>query len=180
MHSNNQAPLITRDEEGLLSVSVGSAVSAVIILVISAIKTMTMMPLNLCCCLAALVLLLSSCNGFATKAGRPQQLRSLQEITAEIISTADCNNVRVATYNARLDLYFFYLLEYEERMEADLDLLSINRAIATEITKILNECDDWGRPKYALSLNPSAHMPSKGGKFALVGVSWQTEWRQQP
>jgi len=80
----------------------------------------------------------------------------------ETISTADCNNVRVNSYHARLDLYYFYLLEFEDG--AELNLRSVGKAIATELVKVLNECDQTDRPKFAVALHPSAHVFSEGGK----------------
>jgi len=84
--------------------------------------------------------------------------------TAETITTADCNNIRLGSdYHARLDLYFFYLIEY--KTDADLNLRGIGKAIVTELTKELNQCDDLGRPKFAVTIAPSAHALVEGGKF---------------
>lgn len=118
----------------------------------------------LTCRLAAIVVLLLvlplTCTG--DHYYRRQPLRALA--ATETISTAECNQVRASNYRARLDLYFFYLIEYEDD-GTDIDLQSIGMAIATELIKDLKDCDDLERPKFAVTTIPSAHVLSNGRKL---------------
>jgi hypothetical protein len=104
--------------------------------------------------------------------------RALQQVAEEtIVSTTDCANVRAASsFRARLDLYYLYRLEchtnnnssnssssidcsallYGNSSDAFAGAMScIDRAIATSIVKVLNQCDDaLQQPEYAVQMSP--------------------------
>lgn len=73
----------------------------------------------------------------------------------EIITTTACSNIGlVKNYQARLDLVYTYSLEYS----GVLDLLGVERAIATSVASALNTCGDANQPIYAVALSEySAH-----------------------
>lgn len=106
----------------------------------------------------------------------------------ETIYTADCNNVRLEPFQARLDLYYIYFLEYNasksfamvtEGNQSSTSLtLSINEsnlfgldtAIATSLVDVYNECNDKGQPMYAVQLSLDDQQLSSGGKFYTTSV----------
>jgi 5-formaminoimidazole-4-carboxamide-1-beta-D-ribofuranosyl 5'-monophosphate synthetase len=83
----------------------------------------------------------------------------MKEITKETIATAECE-VRVEGYQARLDLYY-YKVEYDEE---PLDLLGIERSIATAVASSLSDCDENMKPIYAVELSAVGHKRSDTGK----------------
>jgi len=91
--------------------------------------------------------------------------RMAQSSHLEVITTTACNNIRFDSFQARLDLFYFYFIEYRD-MSIDLDLNGIENALAISIASALDECDDRNRPVYALEIS-SRHMFSEGGKFLL-------------
>lgn len=90
--------------------------------------------------------------------------RSLQET----ISTTACNTVRRSGFQARLDLYYFYLIEYTNTTVLDLPM--IDKAIALSIVQVLKECDVADRPKYAVVVSPNGHQLSQGGAYDTAGM----------
>jgi len=88
----------------------------------------------------------------------PVRRRSLQET----ISTADCNAIRVEPFPVRLDMYYFYLLEYNDT--SALNLYGVDQTIGAAIIDVLNGCDGQGMPMYAVQLSPSDHQLAGGGK----------------
>jgi len=92
----------------------------------------------------------------------------------ETLSTTECNNVRRRSYQARLDISYFYLLEFvvdqnETIEDASLDFAGIDRAVAASLAIALDTCDDDDRPKYAIALSPAAHELSKNDGTQLGG-----------
>jgi hypothetical protein len=105
-----------------------------------------------------LLLLQSICDG-ANAVGVNDQPRDLQE--TETITTTACD-VRVGGYQARLDMFYFYKVEYKD--ESSLDLPGLERALATSVASSLNECDKNMKPYYAVQLSSPSHELSIGGK----------------
>jgi hypothetical protein len=101
--------------------------------------------------LAALLLFMLRPNGAVTMKSRD----------VEVIATTTCD-VRLSGYEARLDLYFFYKVEY---MLAPLNLFLLERALATSVASVLNNCDENNMPIYAVELTMPSHEPVDGGKF---------------
>lgn len=83
----------------------------------------------------------------------------------ETISTADCNTIRVEPFPVRLDMYYFYLLEYNDT--SVLNLYGVDQTIGAAIIEVLNECDGQGMPMYAVQLSPNDHQLAGGGKCYL-------------
>jgi hypothetical protein len=83
----------------------------------------------------------------------------------EIITTAECPNIRVSgNYPARLDLIYVYSLMYS----GALDVVGIERAIATSVASALNTCGNESQPLYAVELsNFSKHHLIVAGKRNL-------------
>ena len=89
------------------------------------------------------------------------ELRALREI----VTTTACRNIRQAhDYPARVDLVYIYVLDYvgndNENNAGDdsLDLMGVERAIASSVASTLNRCDDERYPLYAVELSDaSAH-----------------------
>ena len=83
----------------------------------------------------------------------------------EIVTTTACRNIRQAhDYPARVDLVYIYVLDYvgndNENNAGDdsLDLMGVERAIASSVASTLNRCDDERYPLYAVELSDaSAH-----------------------
>lgn len=107
-----------------------------------------------------LLLLLLLLLGFLTNSvlalRRPRLLQ-------ETLSTTKCDNVRRSAFPARLDLYYFYLIEFEQ--DDVIDLKKIDRAIASSLVQVFKDCDEEDQPKYAIFLNPKGHeFQSQQGK----------------
>lgn len=94
--------------------------------------------------------------------GSPSRLeyrRRRGRVLLETIATTACD-VRTGEYSARLDVFFFYKVEYES---AELDLVGIERAIATSLASSLSDCDDNMKPIYAIELNTPSHEAAGSG-----------------
>lgn len=81
-----------------------------------------------------------------------------QQIIKEIITTTSCK-VREETFQARLELLYYYKVEYIE----SLDLVGIERALATSIASALNYCDENMEPLYAVELTSPSHIKTIAG-----------------
>jgi hypothetical protein len=83
-------------------------------------------------------------------------------LTSETIVTTECD-IRVGRYSARLDLFYFYRVEYENG--SNLDLVGIERALAASIAMFLRDCDKSRKPIYAIELNLPSHEITNSGRF---------------
>jgi hypothetical protein len=92
---------------------------------------------------------------------RPNGAMTVNSRDNEVIATTACD-VRLSGYEARLDLYFFYKVEYTSE---PLNLLLLERALATSLATVLNNCDENNMPMYAIELTIPSHEPVDGGKF---------------
>lgn len=80
----------------------------------------------------------------------------------DILTTTACN-VRQDAYHARLDMYYFYLIEYNTD-DADLvNLDGIESAIAHALASALSSCDDQHQPLFAVQFSAAGHAFSQGG-----------------
>ena len=86
------------------------------------------------------------------------------------ITTTACPSIRTQELRARLDVFYYYLVEFAE--DATADLAGVERAIANQLASALNECDE--EKKHALYavqvLGDDAHRFADEGKLSLVPV----------
>jgi hypothetical protein len=92
--------------------------------------------------------------------------------SAQLILPTTCATVPVASFGVRLDLRYFYLLEYDdlgddEMTLSHLDLSRFDQAIAAALVDELSDCDDDGNPRYGVLL--SQHELSNKGGACLHG-----------
>lgn len=77
------------------------------------------------------------------------------------VTTTACNQIRTTLYRARLDLFYFYQIEYpNETGNAEPNLVGIETAIASEIAEVLDLCDEADRPMYAVQLSEGHQLTS--------------------
>ena len=92
-----------------------------------------------------------------------------QSSPLEVITTTACNNIRFDGFQARLDMFYFYFVEYKDT-NVELDLVGIENALAISIASALDDCDERNRPVYALEIS-SRHILSEGGKLLQICAS---------
>jgi hypothetical protein len=81
---------------------------------------------------------------------------------AAMITTTACDVIRSQTdYQARLDLFYFYLVECNAGIIPDLE--GVERAIATSIASKLKDCNEDNGPLYAVQVTGTWHRHSTGG-----------------
>ena len=85
---------------------------------------------------------------------------------AQTVVTTLCSNFRPEPYPARLDIFYFYLIEYQEGTSIQLSKLSA--AIAQSIATALHDCDEQGRPQFAVELDHEEHVYSSAGMLFVV------------
>ena len=83
--------------------------------------------------------------------------------TSMTFSTTLCD-VRVDEFHARLDLFYVYKIVYEDNT---LDLVGIEKAIATAIATSLKECDLYQQPLYAVELHSPSHREIDTSKYMV-------------
>lgn len=83
---------------------------------------------------------------------------------AERLTSTVCPSLRWGTYPAQLDLYYFYLIEFNNATTPDLQ--GIERAIAVRLVDMLEYkgCNVYGEPVIAMELNEKGHRYSSGGE----------------
>lgn len=93
-----------------------------------------------------------------------QRIRSRLE-GQTVSTTSECNNLRQQSFYAQLDLFYFYLIEYETDMT--LDLSNIERAVAMALldTVKFRQCDESDQPQFGILLVQSAHQFATSSKY---------------
>ena len=91
------------------------------------------------------------------------------------ITTTECSNIRtIASFQARLDMFYLYKIEYENNHngngDTEPDLPGIERALATALATALDRCDDQKRPAYAIQLSATQGHELTPSKFACFLV----------
>lgn len=118
------------------------------------------MPHGALCRLCCLAVAITLCHGF--------HLRGLQRrLSNDLVVTTSCSSIRLETYRARLDVTYFYAIEYP--VGTDIDLSSFGRAIGNSLASVLGECDERGRPVHAIMLDKHGHVFVTGMKYT-VGI----------
>jgi hypothetical protein len=79
----------------------------------------------------------------------------------EIITTTACS-IRLGGYEARLELDYFYKVEY---VMEPLNLFQLERSIAASVASALKSCDENNMPIYAVEVNLPSHELIDGGKL---------------
>jgi hypothetical protein len=98
------------------------------------------------------------------------------DAAAEVLTSTACPSLRWATYPARLDLFYFYLVEFPQYNPPD--LAGVERAIAVGLTKVLEGCNAYGEPLHAVQLNEDGHRYSAGGEPNIrLGDRVDLVWR---
>jgi hypothetical protein len=77
-------------------------------------------------------------------------------LSTETISTAQCPNIRRQSFPARLDLYYYYRIEYYSSNTL-LNLQAFDRAIGAAIIDVFKDCDEQEQPMYAVQISPNGH-----------------------
>jgi len=80
----------------------------------------------------------------------------------ETLTSAACPSLRWAAYPARLDLFYFYLVEFPNTTTPD--LYGIERAIALGLLDTFQGCNAYGEPVHAVKINDRGHRYSVGGE----------------
>lgn len=83
-------------------------------------------------------------------------------VQAELLTSTDCPSLRWAVYPARLDLFYFYLIEFANTTTPDLP--GIERAIASGLMDSFQGCNAYGEPVHGVQLNEQGHRYSSGGE----------------
>lgn len=88
---------------------------------------------------------------------------------AQLILPTTCATVPVDSFGVRLDLRYFYLLEYDdlgddEMTLSNLDLSRFDQAIAAALVDELPDCDEDGNPLYGVLLSQH-ELSNKGGAY---------------
>ena len=99
---------------------------------------------------------------------------ALSAVSAETLTSTTCPSLRWAPYPARLDLYYFYLIEFRNDTTPDLD--GIARALAVNLIDTFHGCNAFGVPVHGVQLERYSHRYSSGGElpyslFAAVSIS---------
>jgi hypothetical protein len=98
-------------------------------------------------------------------------------VHAEQLTSTSCPSLRWAPFPARLDLYYFYLIEFVEE-EKDVpsssetttptpDLDGIARAIAVGLLDTFQGCNAFGEPVHGVQLVQDAHRYSTSGTYVI-------------
>lgn len=84
---------------------------------------------------------------------------------AERLTSTGCPSLRWGVYPARLDLFYFYLVEFDNTTTPDLQ--GIERAIAVGLVDTLSYkgCNVYGEPVMAVELTEDGHRYSSGGEL---------------
>ena len=90
---------------------------------------------------------------------------------AELLTSTACPSLRWAVYPARLDLFYFYLIEFDNTTTPD--LAGIQRAIASGLIDNFRGCNAYGEPVHGVQLNNEGHRYSSGGEFVCTMM---TRW----
>lgn len=110
--------------------------------------------------LVALVLACFCCYGPVVEA----KTHDRELAQGDIVTTAACTNIRIEKYPARLDLYYFYTVEYtSESNGAAVDLTGIESAIAHSVASALSECSEHGWPLFAVEIPSVGHAIAGSG-----------------
>ncbi|GKY97486.1 hypothetical protein MPSEU_000706900 [Mayamaea pseudoterrestris] len=79
----------------------------------------------------------------------------------ETIVSSECSVSHRKNYGVRLDITYLYLIEWHA--DSNLDLEGVERAIASELVDMLDECDAFDRPKYAVQVFKGVEASKKEG-----------------
>lgn len=84
----------------------------------------------------------------------------------EMLTSTACPSLRWGVYPARLDLFYFYLIEFDKNTTTTPDLQGIEQAIAVRLVDTLayKGCNAYGEPVLAVELNENGHRYSSGGE----------------
>ena len=91
-------------------------------------------------------------------------------VQAEMLTSTACPSLRWAVYPARLDLFYFYLIEFANTTTPDLS--GIERAIASALIDTFRGCNAYGEPVHGVQLNKQGHRFSSGGEFDQAMTTW--------
>ena len=86
-------------------------------------------------------------------------------VRAETLTSTACPSLRWATFPARLDLFYFYLVEFDNTTTPD--LAGVERAIASGLMDHFQGCNAYGEPVHGVQLNEHGHRYSSGGEFTI-------------
>lgn len=88
-----------------------------------------------------------------------------QRDLGEMVVTTACSSIRSQSYEARIDIGYLYVVEFETG--TDVDLSSFDRSIANAIAMALYDCDVRDQPLYAVewTSDGTGHVFSTGGKY---------------
>lgn len=90
-------------------------------------------------------------------------------VQANVLTTLACPNLRTEPFRYRLDLFYFYRVEYNS---TDVDLHAVEQGLATRLTNELSSCDVNGQAEFGVMLT-GGHRLSEGGAFRTTGVTLQ-------
>ena len=96
-------------------------------------------------------------------------VRTARQLGEMVVTTA-CPSLRTVPYDARLDLSFVYLLEFEK--DSTIDFAAFDRVLANAIAMELKSCDSRRQPLYAIELMPDSHaFVSEGKELGTIVIS---------
>ena len=107
-------------------------------------------------------------RGVASVESENTKIETPSRLLDTTLTTTSCSRIRTGRYKARLELFYFYLVEYESdegNSTAKPDLSGIELAIATALAAELGSCDQLGRPLFAIPLSDGDdHKFTTGGE----------------
>lgn len=77
-----------------------------------------------------------------------------RHLAEETLVTTSCK-LRLDPFRARLDLFYFYMIEHEKG--EIIELSKFDTAIAHAISSELDFCDELDRPRFAVKLDRNSH-----------------------
>lgn len=83
-------------------------------------------------------------------------------LLGELVVTTACPSIRSEPYLARVDMAYMYELGVGSWDSVDLN--AFERSITNAIAMALNECDELGKPLFAVERASGNHVLSTGGK----------------
>ena len=83
-------------------------------------------------------------------------------VRAETLTSMACPSLRWTVYPARLDLFYFYRIEFDNTTTPDLP--GMERAIGIALLDTFQGCNAYGEPVHAVQLSENFHRYSPGSK----------------
>lgn len=91
---------------------------------------------------------------------------AMRALEATIATTFSCREIRVEPFRAKLELEYYYLVEFLG--DGPHSLAGVQTALQHAVVGALSGCDEADRPMFAVSLGPSHFFAADGKKDSVV------------